>query len=121
MNPPGPPVEQFRPQEVHVKPGGRTWLTGRVAKHPRLVGAGCIGACALLAGVNFAILESQREYYPQLLVLTPVLGTLGLWFAIIGQPLDASGKPPKWWRVGAIAACVAGGIVGVVLCVYVAA
>jgi hypothetical protein len=136
MNPPGQgwppqppenssapvPVDSFRPKEVHVKPDAGRWLGNRAVKHPRLFGLGCLAGSALLAGLNYAILESQREYYPQLLVLTPVIGTLGLWLVALGQPIDpATGKPRGWWRFGAGAACVIGVVIGIVLCVYVAA
>jgi len=97
-------------------------MEGRAVKHPRLVGTGCIAGCALLFGVNYAILASQREYYPQLMVLTPVIGTVGLWLLALGQPIDpATGKPTAWWRFGVGAACVVGVVIGIVLCVYVAA
>jgi hypothetical protein len=121
--PPAPvPVAGFRPQEVHVKPNAGRWLGARAVKNPRLFGAGCVAGCALLAGVNYAILESQREYYPQLLVLTPVVGTLGLWMVLLGQPIDpATNKPRAWWRFGAGAALVIGVVIGILLCVYVGA
>ncbi len=117
------PVDQFRPQEVKVIRGGaRGWIGSRAVKHPRLMGAGCIGGMLLLGGVNYAILDSEHEYYPQLLVLTPVIGMLGLWLLVFGQPIDpATGKPAKWWRFGAGAATVIGVALGIALCVFVAA
>jgi hypothetical protein len=117
------PVDQFRPQEVKIVGGGaRGWIGSRAVKHPRLMGAGCIAGMLLLGGVNYAILDSEHEYYPQLLVLTPVIGTLGSWLLVFGQPIDpATGKPAKWWRFGAGAAMVIGVALGIALCVFVAA
>jgi hypothetical protein len=80
--------------------------------NPRLRGAGLF----LLAIGLIALQVVTRVITGKLLCATPVLLLYGLWFLIIGEPVDPkTGVPLAWAQVGAWLA----GVIGIILSIVV--
>ena len=82
---------------------------------PRLGGLGIVGVGVLLLAINGYTLWSSDEYYPKLLVFSPIMLFAGAWLTVVGIPIDPqTGEPAVWSRVGAGISAALGLLVGIV-------
>lgn len=80
----------------------------------RLKPAGAAGV-GLLLGLNVAMLIGVQRFYPFGTMLGCVLIGAGAFGAVVGEPEDAYGYRPMWFKVGLAAAAIVGLVLGILL------
>ena len=81
----------------------------------RLKPAGAAGVGLLVLGLNVAMLVGTQRFYPFGTMLGCVLIFAGGFGAAVGEPEDAYGYRPMWFKAGLVAAAIVGLIVGILL------
>lgn len=81
----------------------------------RLKPAGAAGIGVLILGLNVAMLIGAQRFYPFGTMLGTVLIFAGGFGVVVGEPQDAYGYQPMWFKVGLGAAALVGLVVGILL------
>jgi hypothetical protein len=81
----------------------------------RLKPAAAAGIGVLVLGLNVAMLVGMQRFYPFGTLLGTVLLSAGGFGVVVGEPQDAYGYQPLWFKAGLIAMALVGVVIGIVL------
>lgn len=74
-----------------------------------------MGVGVLVLGLNVAMLIGVQRFYPFGTMLGCALISAGAFGVAVGEPEDAYGYRPMWFKAGLVAAGIVGLIVGVLV------